>query len=441
VSIQSPVNVGRATARGVKTTAFLWKWVTRKRRPTRSIARVGVSRIVIIVQNLPVPRDRRVWRECRALQSAGYEVSVVCPKAQVGDPAFEELEGVRLYRYKPLPSRGQAVGFLAEYAYSWARTALLVTKISLREGFDVIQACNPPDIFFTVALAFKMLGKRFVYDQHDLCPELYLSRFDRPSRLLLSSLRWLEKASYAAADRVIVTNESHRLAATTRGAKDADRIAVVRNGPEIRTMRKGTAKPALRKGRTFLCCYLGMMGPQDGVDLALLAAAHYVHGLRRDDCSFAFLGAGEAWDDLRELAEDLEISRHVSFTGWAEDQLAFAYLSTADVGLSPEPKNELNDASTMMKVTEYMAFELPIVAFDLKETRVTAGGAAAYVCPNDVEAYAVAIAALLDDPTRRRRMAVLGKERIRDRLSWEAQAPTYVGVFDELVGPRPRANR
>jgi glycosyltransferase involved in cell wall biosynthesis len=387
-------------------------------------------RVLIIVQNLPVPLDRRVWLEACALRDAGFRVSVVCPKAP-GDPSFQEIEGIRIRKYEPPPPTSGALSYAWEFAYCWTRALVLVLRAAAREGFDVIQACNPPDTYWALAALFKPFGKRFVFDQHDLCPEVYVSRFPNGSRVVRRALLLFERATYALADHVVATNESYRETAIGRGDVPADRVTIVRTGPDPERLRKGTPVASWRHGRRYLCAYLGVMGPQDGVDLALRAAAAIVRS-GRDDVHFVFIGTGDSYDELVMLAHDLGISDHVTFTGRAPDETVFDVFSTADVGLSPDPLNPLNDVSTMNKTMEYMAFELPVVAFDLKETRVSAKDAAVYVQPNDTDAYADAITKLLADPDRRAAMGRAGRRRVEQVLAWGHQAPRYVNVYEGL---------
>lgn len=405
-----------------------------RRRGTR---RPGGPSVLIIVQNLPVPLDRRVWLEAQALRDAGYTVSVICPKGP-GDPAYECLDSVHLHKYAPPPETGSKLSFVVEYAYCWLRTAALAVRVAATRGIDVIQTCNPPDTYFALAAPFKLAGVRFVYDQHDLVPEMFQSRFGTSEGFFPTALRLLERATYALADRVVTTNASYAAIAGTRGRVPVERVTVVRSSPDPRVMRPIDPVPALKRGRKHMTVWLGIMGPQDGVDLLLHAAAHYVHELGRDDCTFAILGFGDAEADLRRLTTELRLDDHVVFTGRADKAMIGAYLSTADVGVVPDPLTPYADLSTHNKTLEYMAHALPVVAFDLKETHVSAGDAAAYVTNDDTTALAGTIAALLDDPDRRAAMGAEGRRRLVDALAWPHQVPGYVAVFDALTdGARP----
>jgi len=408
-------------------------------RPSAVIRRR--PRVLIIVQNLPVPLDRRVWQECLALRRAGYGVSVICPRHE-GMPSFQVIEGVRIHAFRHYEATGSALSYALEFGNGLTRTAALSMRVLLSEKFDVIQTCNPPDTMFPLGRFFHLLGKPFVFDQHDLCPEVFLTRFhgasDNGRSRLLRGLYGLERATYRAADHVIVTNGSYRAKALARGHVKPDAVTVVMSTPDESQMRRGQPVPHLRNGRQHLACYLGVMGPQDGLDLLLQAIAHYVHGLRRTDCHFALLGFGDCYEELRAQAQQLELSDYVTFTGRADSTMIRDYLSTADVGLSPDPQSPLNNVSTMNKTLEYMAYEVPVVAYDLTETRASASDAAVYVRDNDPAKFAVAVAELMDDPGRRSAMARAGRERIEGPLSWRRQAAAYVGVFDGLLGRKAR---
>ena len=390
-------------------------------------------RILIIVQNLPVPFDRRVWLECQALVSAGYQVAVVCPKGK-GDPAYEVIDTVELYKYRPYAPGGSKISFAAEYAYSFLATAWHTLKARTKGRFAVIQACNPPDIFWPIALAFGLTEKtRFVFDHHDLCPELFQSRFPDGPTLPYKGLRVLERMTHRTAHHVISTNDSYRDIAITRSGKSAADVTVVRTGPDPERLKRGAADPEQRRGRKFLAAYIGVMGPQDGVDIVVRAADVIVREFGREDLAITLIGSGDSFNELVALRDDLGLKGYVEFTGRAPDELVSRILSTADVGLSPDPKNPLNDVSTMNKTMEYMAFELPVVAFDLRETRVSAGDAAVYVTPNDVREYARAIVELVDDPARRAELGKLGRVRIENELAWCHQERAYLGVYERMT--------
>jgi glycosyltransferase involved in cell wall biosynthesis len=391
-------------------------------------------RILIIVQNLPVPFDRRVWLESKALIAAGYDVTVVCPKGK-NDPGHQVLEGVTVLKYRPYAPGGAALGFIVEYAYSFLATAASVLRARRKGKFAVLQACNPPDIFWPLARWLRRRdGTRFVFDHHDLCPELYDSRFPNGSALPKRGLLALEKATFQTADHVIATNTSYAEIAMRRGGKAPENVTVVRTGPDPERLQRKAEIPALRRGRKHLVAYIGVMGPQDGVDLAVRAAAYVVHNLGREDVAFTFMGSGDSYHDLVALRDELGLQDCVELPGRVPDETVVNVLSTAAVGLSPDPKNPLNDLSTMNKTLEYMAFELPVVAFDLKETRVSGGEAASYIESGDVAAYAQAIMELLDDPNKREVMGKAGRIRIEQELGWPYQRDRYVGVYDALVG-------
>jgi glycosyltransferase involved in cell wall biosynthesis len=391
------------------------------------------ARILIIVQNLPVPFDRRVWLECQALVSAGYQVAVICPKGS-NDPSFQVIDSIDIYKYQSYAPGGSRAGFIVEYLYSFLATAWLTLKARRKGQFAAIQACNPPDIFWPIAIFFRVLDRsRFVFDHHDLCPELYLSRFPDGPRLPYRGLLALERCTHRTADHVISTNDSYREIAITRGGKAPGAVTVVRTGPDPERMRRGTEDPVQRRGRKFLAAYIGVMGPQDGVDIVVRAANIIVHEMGREDIAFTLIGAGDCFDELVALRDELGLGGHVEFTGRAPDELVGRILSTADVGLSPDPLNPLNDLSTMNKSMEYMAFELPVVAFDLRETRVSVADAGSYVEPNDVHSYARAIVELLDDESRRQLLGKRGRARVQEDLAWSLQEKVYLDIYHRLI--------
>ena len=391
-------------------------------------------RVLIIVQNLPVPLDRRVWMECQALVAAGYGVSVICPRGERPEDRarFEVLEGVHIHRYAGAPQAEGALAYFYEFAYCWLLTFALALRVYRREGFDVIQACNPPDTFWALALLFRPFGVKFVFDQHDMCPEVYEARFERPSRVLLSALKALERRSYRTAQRVIVTNPFEREIAIERGGREPDDVVVVRSAPRADRFVRTSPDSEVKRGRHYLCTYIGVMGPQDGVDVAIRAADVIVHEMGRTDVHFAFMGFGDSFEELQQLTRASDLTEYVEFTGRADDAMITAYMSSADIGLVPDPPTAFNDISSMNKTVEYMAFGLPLVSFNLRETVATAGSAGVAVDTADARAFAEAIVALLDDAARRAEMGRAGRLKLERELSWEHQADTYVRVYDQL---------
>jgi glycosyltransferase involved in cell wall biosynthesis len=393
-------------------------------------------RVLIIVQNLPVPLDRRVWLECQALRDAGYTVSVICPKGP-DDPRYQLLDGVHLFKYRPAPETSGLLSYLVEFGYCWLRTAWLSLIVRLWIGFDVIQACNPPDTYWLLAKFWRVSGVRFVFDHHDLNPELFRSRFGEPrspfAKAQFAVLLWLERRTYRQADHVVVTNESYRRVALERGRMRPDQVTVVRSGPDTAVMRPRPAQPDLRAGADHLLAYVGIMGPQDGIDVLLRAMHVLVHELGRQDVHVALLGFGDMLEPMKVLAHELDLDGVVTFTGRADGAMLAQYLSTAEIGLSPDLKTPLNDVSTHNKVMEYLAFGLPVVSFDLVENAVSAGDCAVYVPSGDVTAFAKAIDALLDDPGERARLGRLARRRCEDTLDWRTQAPGYVAAFTGLT--------
>jgi glycosyltransferase involved in cell wall biosynthesis len=407
----------------------------------KAARRTRGKRVLIIVQNLPVPFDRRVWLECQALMAAGYEVSVVCPKGK-GDPSYEVIDGARLYKYRPYAPGGSKFSFVVEYAYSFLATAWLALKARRSGRFAILQACNPPDIFWPIAIAARAAdGTKFIFDHHDLCPELFRSRFPDGPRLPYRGLLALERRTHRTANHVISTNDSYRAIAINRSGKSPADVTTVRTGPDPDKLKHGAEFPELRRGRRFLAAYIGVMGPQDGVDIVLRAADVVIREMGRDDIAFTLIGSGDCFDELVALRDELKLNGHVEFTGRAPDDLVKKVLSTADIGLSPDPKNPLNDVSTMNKTMEYMAFELPVVAFDLRETRVSAGAAAVYVTPNDINEYAKAIVNLMDDDAVRGQLAKIGRSRVESELAWAYQERAYVGVYERLTSRHTARHR
>lgn len=388
--------------------------------------------VAIIVQNLPVPFDRRVWAEATALVEDGFEVSVVAQQAP-GQPMSERLDGVHVLRYPAPPELPGVVGHVVETLWSLAWGQHRLRRAWARRPFDVFQACNPPDTYVLLGTHWQRRGARFVFDQHDLSPEVHLARGGRVGDPVHRILSWFEARTYQCADHVIVTTTSYGEVARSRGRVAPDRVTVVRNGPDVDRMKRGPADPALvTPGRT-LVAYLGMMGPQDGVGTVVHAMDHVVNGLGRDDIEVALLGDGESREAAERLAHERGLADHVRFTGMADRDQIHRYLSTAALGLSPEPRDDFNDRSAFIKVGEYLSYGLPVLAFELRETRRTAGDAAVYVAPDTPQAYGEALVRLVDAPDRREAMSLAGRQRAVDVLSWHEQARRYTSLLRRVA--------
>jgi len=399
------------------------------------------ARVLHLSENLTLPFDRRVWMELNALRAAGHEVSAICPMGEGGTAAYEVLNGIHVWRYPAPPPTQGFVSYVWEFGYCWLQTLRLALSVYARRGFDVIHSANPPDTFWAIALLFKTAGVQFVFDHHDLCPELYLSRFGerRAGSLPHRLLQWLERRQFACADLVISTNESYRQVALSRGRKRADQVCVVRSGPSherFATVRE--PDPELKGGRRFLVAYLGVMAPQDGVDHLLRAAHVLVRERGRNDVGFTLIGAGDSYDELRALSCTLGLDAVCRFTGRVPDAEVESILATADVCVSPDPRNPLNDVSTMNKVLENMACGKPVVCFDLREHRASAGEGALYAEPNRDDDLAAQIARLLDDPALRERLGAYNRRRFLDTLAWEHNAGTLLDAYEGLCGTRRR---
>lgn len=386
----------------------------------------------MLVENNTYPQDIRVRQEALSLSVAGYAVSVICPARQ-GQPTRESIDGVLVFRYL-LPRTGSGfLGHLLEYAYSLLATFLLLLIIFVRPGFDIIHAANPPDLAVLIAGFFKLFGKKFVYDQHDLVPEMYRAHFGGHVNLPAPQvLIWLERLSLQLADHIIATNESYKALEMERGHVPADRITVVRNGPDLRQLSMMPCSGRQDLNRRITIVYVGSIGFHDGVHHLIRALQCFVCDLGKTDFCCLIVGAGDAFASVKLLTERLGLSKYVSFIGWVEHSKVRYYLSQADICVAPEPSNSYNDRSTIIKLMEYMAFEKPIVAFDLPEHRVTAQGAALYAQPNDELDFARQMASLMDDPERRNKMGRLGRKRIESELAWPHQEKHLLAVYRAL---------
>ncbi|MFL6649157.1 MAG: glycosyltransferase family 4 protein [Sulfurifustaceae bacterium] len=400
-------------------------------------ASAGKRRILIIVENLPVPFDRRVWQEATALRDAGYEVSVICPLGKGYAKRVEVIEGVHIYRH-PLPVEASgALGYVAEYGIAFFWQSVLAWRIFLTRGFDAIHACNPPDTIFLVGLMFKLFGRRFIFDHHDINPELYVAKFGRRD-IFYKLLMLLERLTFHVASVSIATNESYRRIAIERGRMPPERVFVVRSGPDLRRLQRRPPDVRLKNGRRYLVGYVGVMGRQEGIDLLLRAIYHVVRVRRRTDVQFGLVGGGTELEAMRAYARGLAIDAYVTFTGRVPDEDMLQMLNTADVCVNPDVANEMNDKSTMNKIMEYMALGKPIVQFDLTEGRFSAQGASLYAARNDEVDLAEKILELLDDPERRARMGAYGRRRVETALAWEYEIPKLLQAYDRLFdNPQP----
>lgn len=391
--------------------------------------------VLILVENLSVPFDRRVWQESRALVDAGYAVTVICPMGATVDRERDVvLDGVRILRYPLHAATAGPIGYLREYPLALLHTARLALRVRRTARIDVVHACNPPDLLFLVALLLRPFGARFVFDHHDLGPEMYLSRFPTGGRALYWMTRLVERLTFASADAVISTNESYRRIAIERGKVAPENVSVVRTAPDLSRFIHRPPDPELRRGKRHLLAYLGVMGPSDGVDYAVRALHLLRHQLGREDVHCIMMGSGDTFDQQVALAAELGLSDVVEFPGRVSDEFVQRCLSTADVCLAPDPHNPLNDVSTMNKIVEYMAMARPIVSFDLTEARVSAAGAAVYVPGNDELAFATAIDELLDNPGRRREMGDVGYRRVAGDLSWDVSRRALLSCYHRLLG-------
>jgi glycosyltransferase involved in cell wall biosynthesis len=402
------------------------------------MASPGKARTLIIVENLPCPFDRRVWQEALSLHANGYEVTIICPKGRGHDSSYELLDGVHIYRH-PLPVEADSAwSYGLEYSLSLLMEFGLAVRVALTRGFDVIHGCNPPDTIFIIGRFFKLFGKRFIFDHHDINPELYEAKFGRRDRWY-RLLCWLEKRTFAAADVSIATNESYRRIAIERGGMAPSRVFVVRSGADLTRVRVLTPREELRRGKRYLVGYVGVIGKQEGLDL-LLESIAYIRSLGRDDIHFTIVGDGTELPALRHLSRRLGVDACVEFTGRIPDQNLWEIMSTADVCVNPDRANEMNDKSTMNKILEYMALGKPIVQFDLTEGRFSAGESSLYARANDTTDFANKVCELLDDPARRTRMGAIGRQRVESGLAWHHQVPRLLEAYATALNlDRPAA--
>lgn len=391
-------------------------------------------RVLMLIENLSFPMDRRMRQEAFALQREGYQVIVICPRGRKLDrSAFDVVESVLVYRYPLYWQGGGGLGYLVEYSWAMLCTLSLMLLVWMRHGFDIIHAANPPDLFSVVSTPFRWLGKKFVYDQHDLCPETYEAKFDRKD-WIYKLLCILEQYTYRSADLVIATNQSFYDIARIRGGVPERKLTIVRSGPDLKDFQRREPQTELKRGRDYMVAYLGVMGKQDGVENVVRAAHHITVTKQRRDVVFTLIGDGDCREELEEMAADLGINGCIQFTGRIPDEDLLSYLSTADVCVAPDPPIPLNQMSTMNKMMEYMACGKPIVSFDLLESRRSADAAAVYVQGQDAVVLAEAVDNLLSDPVRRENMGRFGFERVRSHLDWKNSERSLLRAYSVLLG-------
>lgn len=396
-------------------------------------------RVLILVENLPSPFDRRVWQEATTLHENGYVVSIICPTGKGYEKAYEMIDGIHIYRYDlPFEAEG-AKGYLIEYSLALFHTFRLAWKVHFQQGFDVIHACNPPDLLFLIGGFFKLLmRKKFIFDHHDINPELYEAKFGRRD-CFYQLLVIFERLTFKTADISIATNESYKQIAIKRGGMDPAKVFVVRSGPKLDRLKILPPKESLKCGRKFLVGYVGVMGAQEGIDLLLQAACYLIKDLGRTDVHFGLVGGGTSLEEMKQMAIDLGIGDFVTFTGRVSDQELLEMLNTADICVNPDVANEMNDKSTMNKIMEYMALGKPIVQFDLTEGRVSAQSASLYADKNDSKDMAHKIVQLLDDTELRAQMGEFGRNRVENELEWQYEAPKLLKAYDMVFAGRGKS--
>jgi len=392
-------------------------------------------KILMLVENNPAPIDNRVWAEATTLRQQGFQVSIICPK---GNKRYREsyicLEGIHIYRYH-LPMGENKIAHITEYCISLLLTFWLSLKVLLYHGFDVIHAANPPDIYFVIGLFYRLLGKKFVFDQHDPAPEMFQVIYEGGNKFLHKLLLFFERCSYQTADLVITSNISQKEFAIKRGHCRPDKVFVVRNGPDLQNLRIATiapSEPELKGGRRYLLAYVGVINIQDGVENILYALHDLVHKRARQDVSLVLMGSGDRLTALHALAHELQIKEYINFTGPIENKEVLRYLAAADVGIIPDPQNGLSEYCTMLKTMEYMGMGKPIVAFDLAETHYSAQDAALYAIPNLTEDLANKIEILLDNEKLRLQLGAIGHKRVEEELCWDRTKENLILAYERL---------
>lgn len=404
--------------------------------PEPQTAAVSGRSVLIVVENLPVPMDRRVWLEATTLRAAGYRVSVICPTGRGWDRLYEEIDGVHIYRYpEPPEAHSGALAYAREWGGALWQMFRLAARVRREQGFDVIQGCNPPDLIWLLALRWRPWGVRYVFDHHDVCPELFEAKFGRRG-FLYRVMLWWERISFAVADVSIATNESFREVALRRGKMRAENVFVVRSAPKVETFERAPPEPRYRKGAGTVMGYVGVIGQQEGMDLLVAAADHLIRTLGHRDVHFTIVGFGPHLPVVERDVEKRGLRDYFTFTGALYGDEMLVALNSCDIGVSPDPCNPMNDISTMNKVMEYMTLEKPVVQFDLKEGRASAGEASLYAKANDPADFAACLARLIEDPALRARMGAIGRKRVLESLSWSNSVPHLLAAYDRVFALR-----
>jgi glycosyltransferase involved in cell wall biosynthesis len=395
-------------------------------------SRLSNLKVLMVVENLPVPFDRRVWQEANALKDAGAEVSVICPTGKGFEAKHELINGINVYRHDLPTEANSAIGYLWEYSAAlWAQFTL-ASKVYFKSGVNVIHGCNPPDLIFLVALPFKLLGVKYVFDHHDINPELYEAKFGKRGAFWTLMVLF-ERLTFMTANLSIATNESYRTIAIERGKKDPNKVHVVRSGPDLNKIRRVPVNNQLKNGRPYMVGYVGVIGAQEGLDLLIESIHHVIYNRNRTDIQFCIVGSGPSLQDIKTLASQRGVADYVSFLGRVPDALLLEVLSTADVCVNPDRVNPMNDKSTMNKILEYMAVGAPIVQYDVTEGRFSAQEASLYAKPNDSQDFGDKIIELIEAPDRRKIMGDYGYRRVAEHLSWEVERPKLVDAYTTLI--------
>jgi glycosyltransferase involved in cell wall biosynthesis len=385
--------------------------------------------VLIVIENLPAPFDRRVWQEANTLKDQGADVSIICPKMKGYTASYENINGIAIYRHDlPLEARG-AIGYLLEYSAAIFWEFVLAWKIYFRKRFQVIHGCNPPDLIFITALFFKPLGVKYVFDHHDINPELYIAKFQRKD-FFYKTMVFFERLTFLFANFSIATNESYKEIAIRRGKMPPDKVQVVRSGPSLGRLRIIPPVPSHKKGKSFLVGYVGVIGEQEGLDLLIDAAK--ILRQTRDDVQYAIVGGGTDLEKIQAYAENAGVGDIFTFYGRVSDEVLLEVLNTADVCVNPDKPTEMNNLSTMNKIMEYMALQKPIVQFDLKEGRASALEASLYAKADDIQDFAAKIGLLLNDEALRKKMGEFGHQRVKNELSWDYESVKLINFYKKV---------